>query len=280
MPGAFEDFLDSARVMESSTPPGMVGNPLYLFNRQVAGQAALGKKSLAEYQAQEDRMRQSDKDRMQQQWQVQDRNLKLQRQAQLFPLLLQQFQGSGANGGAIDFGQVAGLLGDARALRGSTFSDGAIGRSDLGRELSGLQGLSSLDSNGMRAMRDMGQQNIQGSYLSALRDMRSSTSDRSISPQSAAAMRSDLLKQRIRSQKDLQQGMLANEAQRRQAVLGLMGQLRSGMDSTNINAALQERLNRLGNPELAAQMNMEAQNANYNARQGQIQQLLGLIGGF
>lgn len=183
---------------------------------------------------------------------------------QLMGLLSGMFSSSSSTSppGTVNYGDIQTLLNQAQAQRNATFAPGA----NYG--LNRLADLSSFNGQSMGALRDLGRQDIGNSYTSSLRDLRSLTSDRSMPAETAAAMRADLLRQRIRSGKDLTQGLLSNEANRQG---GISGSLASGIYN--------EQVNRLGSPELGAQLNLDAQKTNALAQQQRIQQLLSLFGG-
>jgi len=193
---------------------------------------------------------------------------------------LGQGGGGGLNLGAprdIVFGSIQDKLNQARQQRGQEFQQGALGRIDpnafSGDTLFASDRLKDLalgmDSQQLQALRSRGQEGIQQNFLSSLRDLRALNSDRSVPSELAASRKADLLRDRLRASKDLEQGMIIDDLNRRQSVLSQLDTLTSGAASRRqsaqqANAALelQERLNRLGNPELAATLLADIEKTN------------------
>jgi hypothetical protein len=172
------------------------------------------------------------------------------RKQEAFDLFKQLLSGGSGGNAFSNWGNVSGYLNQAQQQRDPSYA------------LNRMQDLSSADSQAIGAMQDMGRQQIQNNYLGALRDLRSSTSDRSLSPEAAASMRSDLLRQRIRSGKDLQQGLIADESNRQQSAINAYGNMLQNVNSLNSQ-----------NANYAAQL--ASQNQQFNA--GQLQQYLGTL---
>lgn len=177
----------------------------------------------------------------------------------------------------VNFADIRRLLDQAQQQRSAEFAEGSLGRIDKDIRAGDVQGMVSqlqdlsqgLSGEQVSALRDRGLQNIQRSFLSSLRDLRGLSSDRSLPSSVAQVQKADLLRERLKQERDLEQSLIIDDISRRERTMSLLNQVLSSdiqrqqaAQQLNSVLELQERLNRLGTPELAAQLNLQAQQSN------------------
>lgn len=200
-----------------------------------------------------------------------------------------EFKGTSGGGTQVNFGDIDTLLKQAQQQRNTIFHQGALGRLDENYRAGDVQSAidrvrdltQGADSQQFQALRGRGLAGLHNEYLTAQRGLRS-LNDRQMPSLQADARAADLLKQRMRSRQDLEQGLILGDLDRRQEALTLLSSMladdinrRFTAQAGNADLEYRERTQRLGNPELGAEFNLRAQEAN---AQRKMQLLSSLIG--
>lgn len=149
----------------------------------------------------------------------------------------------------LDFTPIQDLLNQARLMRGAIFNP-SVGRpGEVNFALSNAGDLArGFNSQTLRALQSRGLAGIQTNFLNQLRNLRSVAADRSLPSSFAAGQRADLLKERLRNQKDLEQGLILADVDQRFRGTELFNQILGGAVERDIAI----RTQRLGKPELDA----------------------------
>lgn len=192
-----------------------------------------------------------------------------------------------------NFDPVQDLLNQANSRRESIFTPGSSGRVDqyidrenvdfgLNQAKDLTRGPESIQLEGLRAQAEAG---LRQQFQSSLRSLRSSQG-RGVSPFTSQARASDLINSRLQAQADLERGLVVDDLNRRQQATALFNdalaadiQRQQAAQQFNAQIQFNENMQRLGNPELGAQLRSDLERtraAQVSTFLSQLQSIAGL----